>query len=253
MTERTDGRGTITFGPGAYRPSTQWFAMSEDGSTCFDSISAVREVYDRIRVAQKADPGASQVDPAPSPSRSFPGARVPPEDVVSEQLGSGERLLWAGRPKQGFLLRVGDLIAIPFSIAWAGVCLLMMVSRGPDDPLPIVVVVPFAAIGIYMLVGRFVVDIWLRAHTTYGLTNRRVVIIVEGFRRQIKSLSLQTLADVALSESPDGSGTITFGSVPSPMWYPEVNVPGFAGPQMPRFERIANSRIVYGQIRAAQS
>ena len=89
--------------------------------------------------------------------------------------------------------------------------------------------IPFILIGAHMLVGRFFVDKWQRARTTYGLTSQRVIIVSELFRRSIKSLNLRTLADVSLTERPDGSGTITFGS--------EAAEVAQSGPSASRHER----------------
>ena len=177
-----------------------------------------------------------------------------PEQAVGEQLGSGERLLWAGRPRQGIILRPSDALAIPFSIFWAGFAVfwVVMASRSPDKVFPLFGV-PFVAIGLYMLVGRFFVDSWQRAKTTYGLTDRRIVIIQSGRNRRVKSLSLRTLSDVTLSEKADGSGTITFG--PTASYWPNrgIQMPGVGAPLTPSFDSIDNARNVFEQIRRAQS
>ena len=133
----------------------------------------------------------------------------PPEQVISEVLGGDERVLWTGRPRQGFLLRPADALAIPFSLFWAGFIVFweMGVSRGKGNLFMELWGIPFVLIGAHMLVGRFFVDKWQRARTTYGLTSQRVIIVSELFRRSIKSLNLRTLADVSLTERPDGSGT----------------------------------------------
>jgi len=51
----------------------------------------------------------------------------------------------------------------------------------------------------------------LRSRTYYGLTNERVIIISGLSSRTVKSLQVQTLTDVSLSEDASGTGTVTFG------------------------------------------
>ena len=113
--------------------------------------------------------------------------------------------------------------------------------------------IPFLAIGLYMLIGRFFVDSWQRSRTCYGLTTQRVVIVSDLFRRSIKSLNLRTLSDVTLSERSNGTGTITFG--PSmPQWpYRSMQIPGMSAGMAPSFDEIPNARAVFDQIRKAQA
>ena len=51
----------------------------------------------------------------------------------------------------------------------------------------------------------------LRSRTYYGLTNERVIIISGLSSRTVKSLQVQTLTDVSLSEEASGTGTVAFG------------------------------------------
>ena len=71
--------------------------------------------------------------------------------------------------------------------------------------------VPFVLVGLYMIVGRFFYEAMLRSRTYYGVTNERVIIISGLSSRTVKSLQVQTLTDVSLSEEASGTGTVTFG------------------------------------------
>ena len=80
--------------------------------------------------------------------------------------------------------------------------------------------IPFVAVGLYLIFGRFVVDAMQRGRTAYGLTDRPVVLISGVASETVKSLSLRTLSDVSLTEKADGTGTITLGPTqPMARWY----------------------------------
>ena len=42
------------------------------------------------------------------------------EEMIRNELGPGEQLIWAGRPRLGLMLRAMDVFLIPFSIMWGG-------------------------------------------------------------------------------------------------------------------------------------
>ncbi|HKF43220.1 MAG TPA: PH domain-containing protein [Thermoanaerobaculia bacterium] len=176
----------------------------------------------------------------------------PDGEVLQELLGPDEKLLWTGRPRQGFFLRSADGFAIPFSLFWTGFAVLWVVLAGKSSNVLWIVGVPLLLIGVYMMVGRFFLDAWQRARTWYGLTNQRVLIVSLFARRNVKSLNLRALSAVTLSERGDGVGSITFGPVP-PSWpYRGAHLPGMS-PQPPRFDNIPQAREVFDQIRRLQA
>ena len=124
-------------------------------------------------------------------------------------LGAGERLLWSGRPKLGLTLRGADAFLIPFALFWCTITIVMPLTAG--NGASILFTIPFALFGLYMLVGRFWLDARQRAHTFYGVTDQRVIIMTGILTPSVKSLYLGKLPDLTVNEKPDGSGTITFG------------------------------------------
>jgi hypothetical protein len=112
--------------------------------------------------------------------------------------------------------------------------------------------IPFVLVGLHMIFGRFWLDARQRAATIYAVTSERVVIVSGVFTRRVKSLVIDTITDVSLTERRDGAGTITFGPVPTFYWWHTGGWPGYADQAIPSFELAADARQVYEIIRAAQ-
>lgn len=173
--------------------------------------------------------------------------------VTGLALSKDETILWSGRPAQGVIFRTIDVFAIPFSLVWAG-GVFGTITRSAwshSNSPPIFFIMFFAAMAIYITVGRFVVDVWARARTHYFVTNERVVVQSGVVTATVTSLSVRTLTDVTLAERGDQTGTITFGAANSwSAWSTGMRWPGM--PQQPMFERIPSARSVYDIIRDAQ-
>jgi hypothetical protein len=169
-------------------------------------------------------------------------------------LDRGERLLWSGMPRRGLTLRATDAFFVPFSLLWAGFAVFWNVSVW-NDGAPLFFRLwglPFLAVGAYITIGRFWVDAARRAHTSYAVTDRRILISSGIFSQSLKSLSVETLSDVTLAQRRDGSGTITFGPTNFAMaMYAGTAWPGVAQP--PAFELIQDAKRVYDLVRAAQN
>ena len=188
-----------------------------------------------------------------------------PQSELASEMDSGESLLWAGRPKGGFLLRWSDTFMIPFSIFWCGFAVFWMIGASgalwasEEKTAPINYIfplfgLPFVLIGLHMVFGRFLVDKVQREKTTYGVSSERVIIKSGLFSSTVKSLNLRTLSDITLKERKDGSGTITFGaSHPTFAMFEGMNWwPGTNQYQSPSFDSIPEAKKVYNTIRQLQ-
>lgn len=160
----------------------------------------------------------------------------------------GERVLWTGKPGSG--LRLIEVLLIPFSLFWGGFAIFWNVQVWSDGaPLEFALFgLPFLAVGLYLIVGRFFVDASVRRNTEYFVTNQRIVIRRSFVRQKTESLDIKRLPELNMVEDAGGKGTITFGTTRSwfagnnfGIWQPSLD-------QVPRFWKIDEVRRVYQMI-----
>ncbi len=82
------------------------------------------------------------------------------EMEVARELGSGEKIVWCGKPRTGLTLSPGDIIVIPFSILWCGFAIFWESSViSTNAPFFFKLWgIPFVLVGLYMVIGRFFAD-----------------------------------------------------------------------------------------------
>src|SRR5216684_1936911 len=79
-------------------------------------------------------------------------------NVIQTQLASGERLVWEGQPAQGIVFRADDTFTIPFSLLWGTFAFFWeysVLSTARPQLFFALCGIPFVAIGLHFLVGRF--------------------------------------------------------------------------------------------------
>jgi hypothetical protein len=177
-------------------------------------------------------------------------------DKFRDELNPGERIIWSGQPQQGFILRAADIFMIPFSLMWGGFAFFWefsVVSSGA--PLfAMIWGIPFVLVGIYIIFGRFFIDMAQRNKTYYALTNERVIILSGLFNQNTKTLDLKKLPEINISTKGNGKGTITFGASHPMAWmysgsgYPNMGRYNIA----PSFEMIDDVKMVYQQVKRLQ-
>jgi hypothetical protein len=140
--------------------------------------------------------------------------------AMQPELLAGESIFWADQPNPRVIFHKEDLGLIPFSLLWggfaifweAGVAGFWGTSHNVSTPSIFMMMwgVPFILIGQYLIWGRFVYDAWLKRRTHYAVTNRRVIVLQNGYRRKVVSAYLDSLPAVS-KDGPDGSpGTLSF-------------------------------------------
>jgi len=146
--------------------------------------------------------------------------------IAQPELMSGENLLWTGKPNPSVIFHSDDKIIIPFSLLVGGFAIFwelgvfgfwgagpVTAERQPQGAeysiFKALWGVLFILIGQYLIWGRFLSDAWLKRRTYYAITNRRVLVIQEGWRRKTSWLSINTIPTVKREGSR--RGTIWFG------------------------------------------
>jgi len=179
--------------------------------------------------------------------------KVSQQDVLQELI-KGEELLWHGRPGGGIRFRRLDIFLGPFGLmCGSGVILIMvdMVSSGVW-----VQGVPFLILGLYLMFGRFLFDLYRRKNTIYALTNSRLLIIQNVRTKKVKSINLSFVRKVGIREKKNGSGTIMIDPKTFPFIFMDTkNISPWAfwngGPLVPSLEYISDVKKVYNLLLSA--
>src|SRR5512145_836900 len=116
------------------------------------------------------------------------------------ELNPDERILWSGKPYQGITIRAADWFIIPFTLIWGGLALFFAYSMITQHaPLGVILLsFLFSLVGLYVIIGRFFVDVLQRRNTYYAITDKRAVIISGVFTQQIKTLIIRNLSEIGV-------------------------------------------------------
>ena len=176
-----------------------------------------------------------------------------PDPGIAAQFGHyllpDEHVLWTGRPPTRIMFQLIDIFLVPFSFAWGGIAIGGIFAgavNGERLPFPFLLIpLLFVFIGLYITVGRFLVDMWVRSRTVYAVSDRRVLVLRRIVSTTLQARDIQWLDTLELNERRSGKGTISFESVP--YWFRghEAFAPGLIGM---RFVNIPDARAVYDLI-----
>lgn len=168
---------------------------------------------------------------------------------LQKHVNKSEQIIWAERPKQGIVFRASDGCLIPFSLVWGGFAIFWEVMvLATDAPIFMALFgIPFVLIGLYLIIGRFFHDMYIRKKMIYGLTEKQIII-----KRgdNLRFVDLSSLTDMQLTTKKNGSGSILFNNKhnqrnsknpPSNLTFTPIST-GLG------FEAIPNVQSVYNQI-----
>jgi len=122
-------------------------------------------------------------------------------------LDPAEELVWEGRPATGLKLKASDAFMIPFSLVWGGFAIFweyMAITMGAPFFFALFGL-PFVAIGLYLIVGRFFWDAYTRDRTRYALTTQRAIIATSHMGRKMRSIPITASSPIEYSPGPEAT------------------------------------------------
>lgn len=114
-----------------------------------------------------------------------------------------EVVVWRGGPDPSAVFAPQDAFLVPVSVIWTALAALILGTQAGSDvgPLAGAALVVVLALGLYLVVGRFVVKRWTRRRTWYALTTARAVEVT-GSGRAVREAPLSV--PMELRRRPDG-------------------------------------------------
>jgi len=156
---------------------------------------------------------------------------TPSPEMFSGELLADERIEWTGSPNPSVIFHQEDWFAIPFSMLWGGFAVFWLLSASglwdlwssrPDRTFHwfgFIWGTPFVLVGQYMIWGRFLYRRWRQQRTYYALTNRRAMVVANGFGgRSCSSAYFGNLPIIDKRVRSDGIGDISFGGPVTGEW-----------------------------------
>ena len=134
--------------------------------------------------------------------------------VIEPILEPDEVLMWAGRPRQGVIIRNRDPIMVIVVLVFAVVYFWVVggsLAAGPTVPVLIFHLLVLACV-VYFAVGSFFLDAYYRSRLYYALTDQRAVILETMVVTEAKSLMKSDFFLARLKETEGGRGTIRLDS-----------------------------------------
>lgn len=135
------------------------------------------------------------------------------EQIFSEKINIGEKLLWFGQPNPKVHFTPYDKILIPFSILSFGFCIFVFtISLILGAPIiSSIFGILFVFLVLNFLYFRFRTKIRRKKLTYYAISNQRVFLLYQGRKQIFKEMKISNINDLIKEVRPDGTGTLIFG------------------------------------------
>lgn len=174
-----------------------------------------------------------------------------PEQRAAAVVQPGENVVWTGAAPRGLRFYANDLFMIPFSLFWSGFVLYTAVRTAMVNPTSgaLLFMLPFVVAAIYLLFGRFAIDMAFRARTSYSLTDRAAYVSRTGFFPAVRRYAGSALDSTEFQPKANGYGTIRFERAG---WFGMNGTQAYGPPTLDRFDSIPDARRVYGLVLEAR-
>ncbi len=129
-------------------------------------------------------------------------------------LNPGESIRWVGRPENPKIFQKSDVFMIPFSLVWCGgIAYWEYVAITSGAPVFFMLFGAVGvAVGLYILIGRFIWRAYVLKHSAYAITTFR---ILRNRRGKTDVLMLNALPPYTVETESDGRGSILFQTAQS--------------------------------------
>jgi hypothetical protein len=118
-------------------------------------------------------------------------------------------------PNPRVIFHSDDWYLIPFTLLWGGFAIFWTLGvagfwgeepgKGHPWTFGIIGGLAFVAVGQYIIWGRFLVDAWSKRRTYYAVTNRRVLIVQEAWKRKTRSSYLEGISEIQREGATTGT------------------------------------------------
>lgn len=166
-------------------------------------------------------------------------------NIFRNELLINEKIMWTGQPETKFILKSEDIVLSLFGLLITG--FLSLFFRGnfitSADLVEISIFTIMFLAGLYYLFGRFIIDHYEKKRTFYAVTNQRVLIINNMYKKSVQAELISQIPALIKTVHKDDIGTIQFDNVKFDM---SSESDGYIYP--PAFQDIKNVDTIYKLI-----
>lgn len=173
-----------------------------------------------------------------------------PRALATDELRPGERLLWVGQSDPARLFTGRDAFLVPFSLFWCGFVAFWEISaiRSGAPWFFALFGGVFVLIGLYMLIGRFILKRHRKRTEAYAVTDRRAFVTTGTASRETDVVR----ADRTVNRSgghvsvewndQGGTGSLFRRSNPAAAVYANTGLDGIASPRPFAFYDVSDGK-----------